>query len=703
MPPFAFHVPLLTAYKTNDNKALEEQAVKAVRLIAHHRKSRFLSSWIDSGFSNETAMDPAEGYQALQISNREIDDELIMLQYNMAIEENPGSVEFYNKALAAIAKGRGSSALLDHLHSRTPQAPEGTLEEPVGLENIGNTCYLNSLLQLLFTMTQLRHIVLNFDDYKMPLDDESMERKRVGQRKVSLKEVQTAQRCKCAFTIVSSRLTWVVVGSLAALFQGMIETPQPSIKPDQELARLTLETESVKEKMRRRSTLKSSDRPSLVSDGRPMLGPLTLAEDDRIGVDTSALVQSPIDGDAALDQLVDLDASKKEAGDVATQPKQEGVDESTDDNSSEATLVSNPDSDHVMVDDATEQGEVLVLDDKENLSPDKATAPPNPPSASTSEPLAPASPSRLNSQAGAYSQNATAEDDPAKSELPTYLPPPGKPPPVPPRKPVHTSTSTLEEYARQQDVTEVMNHCIIQLSCAMRPTGFDRSGEQEDEVHDLFFGQAITHSRPEKALPQPVPFLNIITRVYHQPTDVYAAIDNEYDLQDAQDGTQSYTSISRLPPVLSIALDRVAWNQQAKRQEKLNHHVEVPETIYMDRYLESAGDSELMQRREQTWEIKKELATLSAGRVVLEEKHVSNHGTVCVGNQLMSCRGNPTTFRDSWKTQSLPWNTWQNCPVIQCQKISKSAQTLSPRLVSWPKLRALNSKVRQTFLFPCAC
>jgi ubiquitin carboxyl-terminal hydrolase 25/28 len=142
-------------------------------------------------------MDPAEGYQALQIQNREIDDEMIMLQYNMAVEENPASIEYYNKALAAIANGRGSTQLLDHLHSRVPQPPAGTEDEPVGLENIGNTCYLNSLLQFLFTMTELRRVVLNFEQYRMTLDPESMEKKRVGQRKVSLKEVQTAQRCKC--------------------------------------------------------------------------------------------------------------------------------------------------------------------------------------------------------------------------------------------------------------------------------------------------------------------------------------------------------------------------------------------------------------------------------------------------------------------------------------------------------------------------
>jgi len=141
-------------------------------------------------------MDPAEGYQALQIQNREIEDEMIMLQYNMAVEENPASVEYYNKALAAIANGRNSTQLLDHLQSRAPQPPVVTEGEPVGLEYIGNTCYLNSLLQVLFTMTELRRVVLDFDQYRMTLDPENMEQKRVGQRKVSLKEVQTAQKCK---------------------------------------------------------------------------------------------------------------------------------------------------------------------------------------------------------------------------------------------------------------------------------------------------------------------------------------------------------------------------------------------------------------------------------------------------------------------------------------------------------------------------
>jgi len=256
------------------------------------------------------------------------------------------------------------------------------------------------------------------------------------------------------------------------------------------------------------------------------------------------------------------------------------------------------------------------VENKENFSPIKpptktiAAA-----SAWTGELMEPTSPSKLNAQAPA----SYGAIDPA---LMQYAPPPGKPPPVPPRKPVEPAKTTLEEYARQQDVTEVMNHCIIQLSCAIRPTSVDKSGEQLDEVHDLFFGQQIVHTQPQKEPAVQLPFLNIITRVFQRPADVYAAIDNEFDLQDAPSGAKAYTSIATLPPILSIALDRVAWNNETKRQEKLNHHVDLPETIYMDRYLENPPDSELMQRRQQTWEIKKQLAALTARRDELEEKHV---------------------------------------------------------------------------------
>jgi ubiquitin carboxyl-terminal hydrolase 25 len=399
----------------------------------------------------------------------------------------------------------------------------------------------------------------------------------------------------------------------------MIETPQSAIRPEKELARLTLETQSAKERFRRRSTL-MSDRPSLGHiDSQPILGPLPQSAALVNGAYDGTVLQSPMKVEPAAVNLDKIFESGNEA-----QPAIDGIEPDTTsdkDNSSEATLVSRPGSiSPPVIDSQTVEEQQAILDNKENLSPTKET-----PSAHVDEhemlPLRPASPSKVNAQAGALSNPEKSSDETIAPIV--YAPPSGKPPPVPPRKPVEPTTDILEEYARQQDVTEVIAHCLFQFSCAMRPTGVDKSGEQLDEIHDLFFGQNISHVTGGKDGPTTVQFFNIITRVANEPNDVYAALDTEYDLSVRDNGTSAFLSITKLPPVFSIALDRVVWDAQAKRPTKLNHHVHIPETIFLDRYLESADGSDLMERRLQTWQLKRELNAITERRKVLETKQAN--------------------------------------------------------------------------------
>ncbi len=189
-------ITALFGAKVGDNKTLEAQAKNAVRLIADHRKSAILRNWIDSGFTGDLQMSATDGFQALQIENRTVEDEMIITAYDVIVSDNPGNAEYYTKALEAIAKDRDSSYLRSHLQHAAPQPAHGTSEEPVGLDNIGNTCYLNSLLQFLFTMLELRQVVLNFSHYKMEVNETNMVHKKVGQRKVTNREVQSAQKCK---------------------------------------------------------------------------------------------------------------------------------------------------------------------------------------------------------------------------------------------------------------------------------------------------------------------------------------------------------------------------------------------------------------------------------------------------------------------------------------------------------------------------
>ena len=282
-----------------------------------------LQNWTDAGFAQDIPMEPAEGYSALQIDDRTCEDDLILSAYDVAIMDNPHSQDYYTRALTAIAKDRGSTVLRDRVQQSAPEALQASLEEPVGLENIGNTCYLNSLLQFLFTMVELRKIVLNFDDFKMSPNDDTLLQKKVGQRKITKKEVQTAQK---------------FVASLSGLFKGMIETPQLAIRPEKELAKLTLETDNAKEKLRRRSTL-VGDRPNLGHlDSHILPGPLQLPAPQINGSASDAVVQSPIEATPALknldQEMKDADEDDKDLPDLVD----------VNDDSSEATLVSRPGS-----------------------------------------------------------------------------------------------------------------------------------------------------------------------------------------------------------------------------------------------------------------------------------------------------------------------------------------------------------------------
>lgn len=141
-------------------------------------------------------MDVGQAYVRLDISDRTLDDEIILAQYESLIADSPSQVGDLKNALAAIAKAKNSRRLKGFLNLDMNSSEHPISEWPVGLENIGNTCYLNSLLQFYFTIKPLRDLVLKIKEFKMPTDGESLKSKRVGSRNVSKKEVDRAQQCE---------------------------------------------------------------------------------------------------------------------------------------------------------------------------------------------------------------------------------------------------------------------------------------------------------------------------------------------------------------------------------------------------------------------------------------------------------------------------------------------------------------------------
>lgn len=141
-------------------------------------------------------MDLSTAYATLDITDRDVDDELILATYRLRVKDNPLQTDNLKNAMTAIAKSRNSRRLNKFLNIDQASLEYPLSEWPVGLENIGNTCYLNSLLQFLFSIKPLRDLVLNIDDHKMPINEASLKMKRVGSRVVSRHEVARAQQCK---------------------------------------------------------------------------------------------------------------------------------------------------------------------------------------------------------------------------------------------------------------------------------------------------------------------------------------------------------------------------------------------------------------------------------------------------------------------------------------------------------------------------
>ena len=410
----------------------------------------------------------------------------------------------------------------------------------------------------------------------------------------------------------------------------MITSSNTSVTPEPELARLTLVSSSKEEHIRRQSML-SPTRPSLGHiNGSPVFGP-----PGPPGPPALPQKDTEMSHYASL-EATDLNIIKND---------------SNGDDASDVTLVDGPSTtdDDVMIldnDDDDEKGlQRKLFEDKENMPPTKESVRETSPSTHL-RPLGESSPSRVNEQQGSVNswtgmeselttvdnedlkESETGQDDSKEDKIPIPVPPPNRPPPVPPRpKPIETNAVQEAEYGAQQDVTEVIANVLFQLQCAIKAESIDESGEQIDKVKRLFFGKqkSYTTNKQGRIRTKEEYMSDIKVDVATGSRDIYAALDGAYDVQDVEVGGNlepQYTSISQLPPILQVHVQRVQFDMEKKSVFKSNHHLELKETIYLDRYMDSS-DADLMQRRRECWEWKKKLAILESRRAELATSDVS--------------------------------------------------------------------------------
>jgi len=186
---------LCTTQSLDGDKA---KVARALRVIANQRSDFTLqraAASMESGTGGST-LDVSDAYNRLQIGARNAPDETVLTYYQSLSNGAPsGSKDSYTEALRVIALDRQSNFLLRKLEDPNADVQAGTAE-PVGLDNIGNTCYLNSLLQYYYTIKPVRDMVINFQQHRMSLNEEDIKKKRVGGRIVDKSEIIKAQKCK---------------------------------------------------------------------------------------------------------------------------------------------------------------------------------------------------------------------------------------------------------------------------------------------------------------------------------------------------------------------------------------------------------------------------------------------------------------------------------------------------------------------------
>lgn len=171
-------------------------------------------------------LDLNSAYKILEVQ-AETEDDFIASAYHLAASESRFSPDECIEALRIIGESRKSSELLKLYrsisgHEDAWQVPAPDI--PAGLNNIGNTCYLNSVLQYFFAIRPLRERVLQAGRK----NDEKEYRINPSYgcgRKLTEKEWQRSHR---------------FVAQLSQLYAAMISSPISALTPERELAYMAL-------------------------------------------------------------------------------------------------------------------------------------------------------------------------------------------------------------------------------------------------------------------------------------------------------------------------------------------------------------------------------------------------------------------------------------------------------------------------------
>ncbi|KAF7337555.1 USP domain-containing protein [Mycena sanguinolenta] len=456
---------------------LQTDATKALKILADQRGSRTLQRVWENG--KRGIMSPERAYDTLEVP-KDVDEEMLI-----TLEEStPLQLERMREAMSVIAEVRESERLRKFLelgHDPGVIVPPTRQDLPRGLNQLGNTCYLNSLLQYFYTIRDLRAAVTPMDgmDFKSFEDD-----------KLSDDDLKAAP----------------IITLLASLFWELEYCEDPAVTPAIELAKLALVTSKDEEE-----------------------------DEDKGGTDSSN----------------DTDATLVEDG-----PARPAVSSPT-------------------------QETAMEVDNPRAEATTRSTSP---------------------SRSGEASSSKIPAGDASVTK---------KAPPLTTRKATEVSNSTMM-FGKQHDVAECMDNCMFQIETALLK--FDAMSGNDNKtsvVKRLFYGRirqrlasADLQSRSSIHEKEDL-FSHLPVNVADDGIDIYDGLSRYFDDVVEFEGKDARMEVSLVetPPLLQIQLQRVQFNRDTLQPYKSQAYVKFWETIYMDRFLDSADP----QKKARSKEIQAEL------------------------------------------------------------------------------------------------
>ena len=227
-----------TAYsvKINDSPGLKLDCDRALYTIAISKKSLDLFNFLTDEcpqfltYYGAEQLDYQEALKLLQVNENASDETILKIFKQKWFDESvyePDQFLTLKAALTKISIERNSNLISNFLLTGTIDPNSLPPENwPTGINNIGNTCYLNSLLQYYFSIAPLRRYILDYQKTVENFNDHlsnSGHVRRIGGRKISKGEVERSVQ---------------FIYQLRNLFYAMVHSRERCVTPSKELAYL---------------------------------------------------------------------------------------------------------------------------------------------------------------------------------------------------------------------------------------------------------------------------------------------------------------------------------------------------------------------------------------------------------------------------------------------------------------------------------